>query len=305
MRTEMINFKCRNCGGEMSVSVSGDLSCSYCGSKAVFTDKDLRDYKDFRYRLLAYLSAISDSPDTEQTDRIWRYSATEEYSLSDGRPLRINYLFKGMQNGVTVYTARRNVIFLFPEDDGRACEHFADTTGRLEFPPADIKGLANYFPVIAGSFRLKNGGMALSVIKDEELYPLSAFGSLPAEHAAWIVSRLENLCCVLAYSEIAHNGIDPESVFINARTHEAFLLGGWWNSAVSTGGSVQDLLDLRKTAKRITGTGYDSSPEEFRKFITSPPAGNAFDDFTQWDRVIETGFHGRKFKKLDLSNLQI
>ena len=110
---------------------------------------------------------------------------------------------------------------------------------------------------------------------------------------------------MLAYSDIAHNGIDPESVFINARTHEAFLLGGWWNSAVSTGGSVQDLLDLRKTAKRITGTGYDSSPEEFRKFITSPPAGNAFDDFTQWDRVIETGFHGRKFKKLDLSNLQI
>ena len=305
MKLRMINFKCKSCGGELSVTSNGDLRCSYCGSRTVFTDKDLRDYRDFRYRLLSYLSAIADTQDSAETDRIWEKAEYEEYRLEDGRPLKISCLFKGEQDGVTVFTARRSVLFLFPEESGSLSGRYSDMISKMVYPSADIKGLSKFFPVLSGSFMLDDGRTLLSVSKDEELYPLSAFGSLPPEHAAWIVSRLENICCALAYSGIAHHGIGPESVFINARTHEAFLLGGWWNSSLRDGGSVQDLYDLRSTAKRITGMSYKSSPEEFRKFITDAPADNAFDDFAMWDRVIETGFHGRKFKKLDLRELQV
>ena len=135
----MINFKCKNCGGELSVTSNGDLSCTYCGSKTVFTDKDLRDYKDFRYRLLSYLSAIADTPNSEETERIWENAEYEEHRLDDGRPLRISCLFKGVQDGVTVFTARRNVLFLFPEEAGGSCERYSEMISRLSYPSADIK----------------------------------------------------------------------------------------------------------------------------------------------------------------------
>lgn len=302
----MINFKCSNCGGELTVSHTGELVCSYCGGHFVFSDKDLREYREFRYRMLAYLSVISDRPDPAETDRIWSRAEQQEFILADGRKLNISFLFKGTQDGVTVYTARRNVLFLFPGDNGeQRVSRFCSMAERLDYPSADVKELSKLFPLVSGSFRLSYGSILLAVAKDEELFPVSAFGSLPPEHAAWIISRLENICCVLEYSGLAHNGIDMESVFINARTHQAYLLGGWWNASPEKNGSQNDLIALRATAKRITGAGYDLSPEQFRRFISAPPAPDAYQDFAAWDKVIEEGFHGRKFRKLDLSNLLV
>ena len=301
----MISFKCRNCGGEMSVTRNGDLCCSYCGSKTVFNDKDLRDYKEFRLKMLTYLSEISDRPHPEETERIWNNAVSEEMTMSDGRPLTVRYLFKGVQDDVVIYTARKNVLFVFPEGKKEMGDRFANMITKLSYPSADIKGLSGFFPVISGRFELNDNRTLLSVAKDEEIYPLSAFGSLPPEHAAWIISRLESLCCVLAYSDISHRGIGLESVFINARTHQASLLGGWWNAGICEGGDRQDLIDMRNTAKRLTGLVFGSAPAQFCGFINDPPAADAFEDFELWDKVIEEGFNGRTFRKLDLSRLQI
>ena len=211
-------------------------------------------------------------------------------------PLTICHLFKGTQDGVTVYTARKNAVFIFGSGDAASYGSFSSIPEKLCYPSADIKGLAIFFPVVNGDFELEDGRHVIAVSKDEELYPLSAFGSLPPEHAAWIVSRLENLCCVLAYSSIAHNGIDMESFFINARTHQAYLLGGWWNSCLSDDSS-SDLKAVRNIAKRIMGLKYESAPDEFRRFISEAPACDAFEDFSRWDEVIEKGFTARILTK--------
>ena len=42
----MISFKCKNCGGEMSVDSSGSLVCEYCGSNSFFADSELTGYRD-------------------------------------------------------------------------------------------------------------------------------------------------------------------------------------------------------------------------------------------------------------------
>lgn len=300
----MMNFKCPNCSGEMNVSHTGDLVCSYCGTKQVMSDEALRQYKEYRYRMLVYLSAISDSADPEKTERIWSHAERIPFTAKDGNPIEINCLFSGEQDGVTVYTARQNAIFLFPKDASEMAARFLDAPTRLQYPSADIKGLSAYFPAINRVFELADGRTLVCVSKNEECFPLSAFGCLPAEHVAWIISRLENLCCALAYSDYAHNGIDLESVFINARTHEAFLLGGWWNAAPSANGSRQDLTAIRRLAKRVAGTRYYDAPAGFRRFVEVVPAKDAYSDFAAWDKTIESSFGGRRFKKLDLSNLK-
>ena len=301
----MINYKCRNCGGEMSVNEAGELQCSYCGSKFVLSDKDLRGYKEFRYHLLSYLSALSDCPKTEETDRIWSRAESLTLNTRDGKSINIHYLFQSSSDGITAYTCRNNMIFVFPEGSEHAADRFVSMISKLEYPPADVRGLDRYFPTLTGRFTLEDGQTVLSISKSEECYPLAAFGSLPPEHAAWIVSRLENICCVLAYSDISHGGIDLDNVLINPRTHEAFLAGGWHNARECEGGSVNDLAAIRETAKRVMGIHCGEAPAEFTSFIENKPASSAFDDFTLWDNVIQDGFKGRRFKKLDLKNLNI
>ncbi len=46
-------------------------------------------------------------------------------------------------------------------------------------------------------------------------------------HLGWILNSLYNIACYLEWSEIAHNAIAPETVFISPLRHTATLLGGW------------------------------------------------------------------------------
>ena len=174
---------------------------------------------------------------------------------------------------------------------------------QLTYPSADVRDLAQYFPVITGGFELKDGSYLLTVSKSEEVFPLGAFGSLPPVHAAWIVSRIENLCCVMEYSNITHGGIDLDGMFINARTHELYLLGGWEN--VTVGSSTKDLAMMRQNIKRLIGKEASKAPREFTEFLDKKALPDAYTDFSDWDNVIEKGFGGRRFEKLDLTDINV
>ena len=300
----MLNFKCPNCDGEMSVNSSGDLLCSYCDSKFNFTDKDLSEYKVFRRNMLYYLSAVANRTAAgEDAERLWQKAAEKVLASADGREITINYIYMSEQDGVQCYTARNNVLFIFPPTKTALADKFIAGTKLVSYPSADVRDLAQYFPVITGSFTLKDGSVMLSVSKPEEVFPLGAFGSLPPVHAAWIVSRLENLCCVLEYSGMTHGGITLNSLFINARTHELYLLGGWYNAQKTS--SRTDLTDLRKTVKHLMGRELGKAPVQFREFLDKKHLPDAYTDFADWDNVIETGFGGRRFEKLDLTNISL
>ncbi len=290
----------------MSVGSTGELVCSYCGSRFVMSDEDLTQYRDFRGRMQAYLSAVANQDArAEDTEWIWKRVETARFRTADGQDVEIEYIYQSVDDGVPFYVARKNVIYVFPSGQSYRAESYAAALALLDFPQGDVRDLSQYFPVRSGTFPLEGGQTMLVLTKSEELFPLAAYGSLPPVHAAWVVSRLENLCCVLEYSGIAHGGIALESVFINARTHEAHLLGGWWKAARWPGGSVRDLKDLRAAARRLMGVQYSSAPAEFRRFIEEAPEPDAYQDFSRWDRVIDEGFGGRRFEKLDLTNLKI
>ena len=300
----MLNFKCPNCGGEMSVSRGGDLLCSYCDSKLNFTDKDLAEYKVFRKNMLYYLSAVANrTAVSEDSEKLWQRSAEKEFSTEDGRDVSIKYIYKSEQDGVECYTARNNVVFMFPSGKKALADRFVEGTKLVNYPSADVRDLAQYFPIITGTFRLADDAVMLALSKPEEVFPLGAFGSLPPVHAAWIVSRLENLCCVLEYSGMTQGGITLNDLFINARTHELYLLGGWYNAKKEK--SSTDLADLRKTVKQLMGREISKAPVQFRDFLDKRDLPDAYTDFADWDNVIETGFGGRRFEKLDLTNINI
>ena len=80
---------------------------------------------------------------------------------------------------------------------------------------------------------------------------------------------------------------------------------GHWHLAGKKGelgtSSKNDLIYLRKTASRILGIHRNTAPKELIDFLEGKPAEDAFKDFEKWDRVIETGFGGRRFAKMDVN----
>lgn len=295
----MITLKCRNCGGEMSVDIRGELGCPYCGSLAHFSDGDLAEYKEFRLNMLNFLRASADARSNEADGTfLWEYHKTEHFVAKNGSDISVNYLFYANDDGVDTFVAKDSVVMIFKRTDSLKINKMLSEINNVEYPSADLKNLRQYFPTVKSKIELKDGGMLLAIAKPENVYPLYAFGNIGPKHAAWIVSRMENFCCVFEFSDMVHNGISTDSVYINPKTHEAYLYGGWWK-AESKGGrvNVTDLLAVRKVADKLLGPYKNEAPELFRKFIAGRPAEVAYDDFAIWDEVIEKGFGGHNFTK--------
>ena len=303
----MLSYKCKNCGGEMSVDGSGGLYCEFCGSKHFFRDREFDEYRQFRKSLLNYFKGIHDEKveGTGREDRLWDHAEETGKVLADGNDVTIRYLYSFNDDGVEGYLTKNTALFVFSKADKDKADKMLSGIKNLEFPPADVKGLDDCFPTFAGSYELKDGGGMLAFSRPENLFPLSMFGSFTPEHVAWIISRLENICCVLEYSNLVHGGIGADSVWINPFSHHAVLMGHWWSTekkgiASLLGKDKNDLKDIRKTALHILGNHEDEVPELMSDFLNSAPSDDAFADFEKWDNVIDKGFGGRHFAKMDV-----
>ncbi len=299
MKTVMISLKCKNCGGEMSVSLKGELLCPYCGSNEQLSDVELDEYRVFRTNVLHYLRAAADrNADAPDGSILWTCQQTAVYHTAEGARISIDYLFYAEDDGVKLYTAKDSVVFVFGAEGRAKASAMSEKLGLLQYPSAALKDLRRCFPTIKARFELDDGGVLIAAAKPENVFPLFAYGSIPPVHAAWIVSRLENICCILEYSGLVHGGIHTDSVFLNTKTHEAFLYGGWWKAgAKQNEADRRDLYALRTTADRVMGEYRNEAPQQFREFLKNKPAPNAYEDFEKWDEVIEKGFGGHKFEE--------
>ena len=297
----MLEFVCKACGGDMKVHRTGELLCPYCGVKNVFTDKQLADYKGYRLRMLEYLRAVAEDRETSAgKDAIWNNARTVTFQDAEGDDITIQYLYHGKEKGVDMYAARNNVIYIYPVFKTIQADKAIEAFSRLAFPQADMKGLGRCFPKLAGDYKLKNGSRMLVYSKEEDFYPLGLFEDLIPEHVEWMISRLENIACVLLYNEMEHGDICKDGIFINPKTHEAALFGGWENAHTGVTTSETDLRAIRKVAGEMLGEGYNKAPKPLIRFIEGKPASLAYDDFAAWDKVIETQLGGRHFTKFEM-----
>lgn len=300
----MISVKCDCCGAEMCIWSSGELYCPYCGAKKSFSDKELSDYKAFRKRMLEYLASCADQKQDEESSRwLWQRAESVSFTTDTNRKLEVSYLFSSQEDGVTMYVARKNVIFYFPKQRAYLASKMLEKIQSVSVPQAGDKDLWRTLPSFVGKYALCDGGVCVAVSKPENMYPLSAFGNLPYVHVAWIVSRLENIACLLTYNGTVHQGLSVESIFLNPITHEAALLGNWWRASEMTEKTAKtDLLLLRDVAKKALGT--NDAPKGFLDFLKKKPETDAFEDFKEWDRVIEEKLGGRVFHKMGLDAIQ-
>ena len=288
----MITYKCRNCGAQLNLSDAGGFTCTYCGSRAFMSDSELRGNDEFRKKIISYYMARAMEKENDYSgDNLFEETGSVSFTLNNSQPLSISYMDKYVYPGMECYLARRNMVYIFDKREG--ADQFMRGLLSLSFPEADMK-LDRCFPQLAQRASLKDGREVLIFVRKPYFYPVEVFAPLKAEHLAWVISRMENICCALEFSGISHGDISPSSILVNPVTHEGMLFGDWRN--VGRGNTSEDLKQIRKTAKMILIK--NDGPDKMAEFLGSSPRKNAYEDFEYWDTVIEIGFGGHKFIKM-------
>lgn len=319
----MKNLNCKNCAGTMILDASGMTAvCPFCGTKYTLNHEDTDYFKNFYRQMNRFLSGNTDERERHlRADELWEKADEEAFNCTDGSTVRIKHLYRKDFSGGEMYAARRNIVFHFSDRDAAKAEKYRKIVSFLDYPSADTRQLAQFFPNVTGGFELEDGSDLLVVSKDMDEYPLSLFGTLPGRHVAWIISRMENLCCVLEYNSLVHPAIGLDALFINPYTHQASLYGGWWDAAKNNTVSAdrshvfqmqENLKGLRNTAAQLLG--YPSAgtvrvtedvPKALADFINGKPMDNAYDDFALWDEMLIKAYGERKFMNFSSDDEEI
>lgn len=289
MNSRLMKIKCNNCGAEYRINSRGELICSYCGSKIYLNDKDFEEYQKARDEMLLK-DRFNQDDVNNNGDYLGLWNGENSIRLADN--IHCKYYYDFEKENKEIYINKDKLIIIY--NDKNIVDIIKNNLNNLVYPSADIKGLSKYLPQIIFYKELKDGRVIVGYEKSENVYPLYLMKDLDAKQVAWIISRMENLGCLLEFNEIDFSKIDIKDFYFNPKTHEIFLLDGW--EYIQNLNSKQNYLHLiREIALQILNES--TAPEMCIDFLKSKPEDNAYDDFSKWDNVIENGFNGHNFHR--------
>ncbi len=316
---------CKMCGGTLEYDKNLDLAvCPYCGTRSTLFEQDRALFEQFQNMFAALLDR---QPPKAKEEGFWLAANEEELEREDGERIHITYLVKRRADMCTMYVAEKHVLYVFPAQYAGYGTHYLDMLGKVSYPTPEMeKELKRYIPEPVTHCRLKDKSMFIAVNKEQGIYPLSMLGVLMDRHVAWVISRLENLCCLLEYNDMVLNALDVENLFVDPVNHQIYLYGGWWAAGFAgdrrrgafSGLKEEkntyrtDLQGIRDAAVRLLG--FDNIeelksaailPRPFLQFLCKEPKPDARSDFRYWDSVLEKSYGERKFIPLDMTEEEI
>ena len=294
MDSKLLNVRCDNCGAEYRISSRGEMVCRFCGSNVYLSDKDFKAYKNTRDNMLMSDRFTNDeAADTGDVLRLWNNGSTANFKTIKGVNISFDCYYSVILDDKEVYIGADKIAVIF--SNTFSLTNFTVNLSQIEYPSADIKDLSRFLPNIIFKSALEDGRSIIIISKTDNIYPLFLFENLKATTVAWIISRLENLGCLLEFNNMDFRSLRAEDIYINPKTHELFILDGW--DGVEKTSRRNYLKDMRLIAKDIMDTS--TAPELCMKFLDGDPEETAYDDFSAWDEVIMKGFNGHNFHQFN------
>lgn len=294
MDSKLLNVRCDNCGAEYRISSRGEMVCRFCGSNVYLSDKDFKAYKNTRDNMLMSDRFTNDeAADTGDVLRLWNNGSTANFTTNRGVNISFDCYYSVILDDKEVYIGADKIAVIFANNF--SLTNFTVNLSQIEYPSADIKDLSRFLPAIVYKADLEDGRALIIISKTDNIYPLFLFENLKATTVAWIISRLENLGCLLEFNNMDFRALRVEDLYINPKTHELFILDGW--DGVEKTSRRNYLKDMRLIAKDIMDTS--TAPELCMKFLDGEPKETAYDDFSAWDEVIMKGFNGHNFHQFN------
>lgn len=299
----MAELRCKSCGAVMTrLHDSNEAVCEYCNSREVIVAADQRTLHKFKSMFQTFIHEIDESGEKSKVirerikeEREEPASTTlEEVYTEEGQTVEIHYLYKDMQGAVVTYVTRENVIFRFSRGQAQMADCYKHNAESIKYPSEEMRRVLHaYLPEIVADICLEAGERMLVIKKLAKSYPLELLLPLEPCHAAWVISRLENLICLLKYNGISLGRINMKDLMINPENHQVLLYGGWWNG--------ESRLVFNREMKAVRQIVLQALAEQrkvppaMRTFLESREKDTPEKDFTYWDVCLEQAFGERKF----------
>lgn len=294
MESKLLNIRCDNCGAEYRISSRGEMVCRFCGSMVYLSDKDFKAYKNTRDEMLHNDRFINDeTADEGDILHMWNNSSRVNFTTDRGVIITMDSFYSVILDDKEVYIGSNKILIVFASIS--EVTRFNNSLSQIMYPSADIKDLSRFLPNVTFKATLEDGRGIIVVSKSENIYPLFLFENLKATTVAWMISRFENLGCLLEFNDMDFDTISIEDIYINPKTHELFILDGWEN--VSRTPRRNYLKDIRLIAKDVMDVS--TANDMCMQFLNGEPAATAYDDFGNWDDVIMKGFGGHNFHQFN------
>lgn len=294
MDSKLLNIRCDNCGAEYRISSRGEMVCRFCGSMVYLSDKDFKAYRNTRDEMLGKDRFTNDEmADDGDILHLWNNGSKVNFTTDKGVNISMDSFYSVITDDKEVYIGSNKILIIFKNFS--EVTRFNSSLSQIMYPSADIKDLSRFLPNVTYKAALEDGRGIAVISKAENIYPLFLFENLKATTVAWMISRFENLGCLLEFNEMDFDAIKIEDIYINPKTHELFILDGWEN--VSGTSSRNYLKDIRQIAKDVMDCS--TANEMCMQFLNGEPAATAYDDFGNWDDVIMKGFGGHNFHQFN------
>ena len=294
MESKLLNIRCDNCGAEYRISSRGEMICQFCGAMVYLSDKDFKAYKNTRDEMLSNDRFTNDEmADEGDILHLWNSSSRVNFNTDKGVNITLDSFYSIILDDKEIYIGSNRIVIVFKSF--AEVTRFNNSLSAISYPSADIKDLSRFLPNVTYKATLEDGRGIIVVSKAENIYPLFLFENLKATTVAWMISRFENLGCLLEFNDMDFDVIRTEDIYINPKTHELFILDGWEN--VSRTSNRNYLKDMRLIAKSVMDCS--TANEMCMQFLDGEPAPDAYDDFGNWDDVIMKGFGGHNFHQFN------
>ena len=296
---------CPACGGELipdSTMLRG--KCAYCGGEHYFSAEELGVVKAAPGLLAEMFRGESVSTFLKrrlrdaELDEIFSARGDAITLTGPDSQIQIRHLHGGVQPGALCFMGRHTVVLVF--DSQREGRRFADTAKGLCYPDERQGYLRSLMPRVRTELPLHGGRMLVALERGRDEYPLASFSELESAHGAWIMSRLQNICCLLQFNGLAIPDLQATDFYMDPYEHQLFLCGGLGRAVAADRASLGlELKAVRRIVRELMGSRAEEAPEDFRRFLEEAPRADAYSDFSKWDLTLTLAFGGRRFQELD------
>jgi len=184
--------------------------------------------------------------------------------------IEIKYRYATKTEVGNMYVSDSLVTFTFNKE--KFYKNFLDSLSFVSYKDENMKKyFSQFLPNVKRSFKDTHNIYYIILSKQKQVYPLSLVADIfsQKEHAAWVLTRLLNLCVLFQQNNFSHCGIDLNSCFVDLRSHGIYLLGGWQfatkhdNKLSATTKKIFDNLPPSIKASKISNPLIDIESTKF------------------------------------------
>lgn len=161
----------------------------------------------------------------------------KRYRKRDGSLKEVVYTARRYFELGAMYIGQAHVAFEIDKEHEDLFANCCSVMLALRFHDLDMAAeMAPRLPQFLDSFRTDAAAVLVLKKSPDQLLLADVLRHLNGKladirHLGWILNSLYNIACYLEWSEMAHNAIAPDTVFISPLRHSATLLGGWCYAA--------------------------------------------------------------------------